>query len=1555
MTNSFRARPAFRRGLGFGVSVLAITAASQAAAQTAPACVPNEAGYCQVTNTGSSGTITLTSPAKLVNTGAISGTTGVAVTSAVVPLDEATLVMLTIENRAGGSITGTGGTAVAGTGITLINAGTITGNVTGITTYVADGGTITGNLQLGQPVASDFTGQFFVERNPTLGISGTISAGSGIDFYVRSYAASAEVVLGGVLPTSFEVGGVEARGAGTVITTTAAAGTTVGGLMLMGNGSIVNNATIGLFSSVGAGFPVGAQIFPYAINYAGVPETSAQVALRFLTPGANPALQSSYVNYTLPVGAALTAFTNNGTVNGDIRMTTGGFVNAGTINLVTRGQGTVIFTAEDRDFLFNNSGTITYTDTGARTGSALIEANYLGDESTESAVRIRTLLASEGKAARIANSGSIAGGLSASIVARTLTFENSGAIRGANTANAFAYGVDLAVGSAADLDDEVDETILADSVTFLNAATGTIADGVRIDATASTLSFENRGAITGHPEDNRAVSIDQYGLEDEDENSADTTAFTFVNSGTLTGDVVLNTSAVANSVTNSGTITMPVVAGFYADGFYSEALEIAAETNAANSVSFVNTGSVIQNNRAATAVSLEIETNDDGAAATIGVVNSGVIRSDAGATRTPAQYSYDPNGPAYLNPSVALAIQAGDVAGVSTATIENQAGGIISAIGTLAGNQPTGFTDLGVRDATIGIYANADVVNITNAGTIQGGNSVTIPATATIPDDNFETPEGVLGGAIHTVNSVDRIVNTSTGTITGDVELNDGGDTFENYGTITGRVSLGSGDDTFQFGMQTGVLNGTVYGGAGTDTLLFDITGTPGIVDDALRAKFFEFEIERLIGVGTIVTDDEVVIADGGTLILGADSVIDRPGQTAISGGDGDESVTNAGTVNGDVDLGDGDNAVTNSGTVNGDVVVGDGSNTIANSGTVSGSIVAGDGGNQLSNTGTVGGSVTTGSGADALVNTGTIAGPVDLGGGNDSLVVGATGSFGGTVSGGTGSDSLSFGTPAAPFTAAELNGSTFTGFETVNTTGTLGISGNFAAQTFNVQAGQLIGRPGSVLTGNVNVGANATFATVGQVVGNVSVGSGGTLSPGNSPGIATIVGNVALASGSTTLFEFVPAPGQSDQLLISGALNIAAGARLNMTGNRPLTPGVAYDMIIADGGITGTFTVTQAPTVAGFLRYTATRLQLLGTFVAAPTMTVQGNATVNYVNSVLIGGTANAALLAAVPSLLTTSGTASPAAFALLNPQAYATASQLGIEHGLTLGKAGRAGLATTAQEDAGLFVFAHGLANWRPLGGDAALGTSDADSESYGAVGGIGYGNANASIGAFVGKIDSKQDVRGLGARTEANGIVAGFAGHVAVEGFEASALFAYDWSEADTRRAVPAAGTANSHYSLNGLVVDASIGYSLPVSASWAIKPGIGITHIASYRGRAVESGSAAFALTVADETANATFVDAGIKLDGGLGGGAFRPWIQGGVRQQLDGRSTSATAGFAGSPLGLTVSGAVREKTVATAGAGASYALATGFSVYGAYLGEFGGGTGHNVNVGIRFGF
>jgi len=104
---------------------------------------------------------------------------------------------------------------------------------------------------------------------------------------------------------------------------------------------------------------------------------------------------------------------------------------------------------------------------------------------------------------------------------------------------------------------------------------------------------------------------------------------------------------------------------------------------------------------------------------------------------------------------------------------------------------------------------------------------------------------------------------------------------------------------------------------------------------------------------------------------------------------DGDASkITNTGKIGGFVSLGDGINIVTNSGKVNGYIQVGDGNDMVSNGigGDIGTALTLGQGNNTVSNGGSIGSTLTAGDGNDVVTNSGIIGGSLDLAGGNDTL-----------------------------------------------------------------------------------------------------------------------------------------------------------------------------------------------------------------------------------------------------------------------------------------------------------------------------------------------------------------------------------------------------------------------------------------------------------------------------------------------------------------------------------------------------------------------------------------
>lgn len=123
------------------------------------------------------------------------------------------------------------------------------------------------------------------------------------------------------------------------------------------------------------------------------------------------------------------------------------------------------------------------------------------------------------------------------------------------------------------------------------------------------------------------------------------------------------------------------------------------------------------------------------------------------------------------------------------------------------------------------------------------------------------------------------------------------------------------------------------------------------------------------------------------------------------------------------------------------------------------------------------------------------------------------------------------------------------------------------------VNAGSLIVN-GSIASSTVSVGGGATLGGSGTIAGVVTIGPGGILSAGNSPGTLT-VGSLTLNSGSNTVFE-LNTPG-----VIGGATN----DRIIINGTGPsgnLQLGGALTANVASAGYYRLFDVTRGGTISG-------------------------------------------------------------------------------------------------------------------------------------------------------------------------------------------------------------------------------------------------------------------------------------------------------------------------------------------------------------------------------------
>jgi fibronectin-binding autotransporter adhesin len=624
------------------------------------------------------------------------------------------------------------------------------------------------------------------------------------------------------------------------------------------------------------------------------------------------------------------------------------------------------------------------------------------------------------------------------------------------------------------------------------------------------------------------------------------------------------------------------------------------------------------------------------------------------------------------------------------------------------------------------------------------------------------------------------------------------------------------------------------------------------------------------------------------------------------------------------------------------------------NSGTINGAIDLGAGDDTIINSGTINGQIFLRAGNDSVTNAGRIVGTLDMGAGDDAFIL-RSGSSNSIVLGGAGTDTLALqltGTAAAP---DQLNLASHTGFERLRHESGVGVVNGLASfDRIDVLAGRLIGNTGSTMSGGtINVVASAVFGSAGTVNSNVI--NSGMLSPGASPGTMTVNGNVSFAAGSSALFELSPAV--SDRLLVNGALNIASNVTLNIIGQSQLVPGSLLNLVSASSGVTGSFNnVVLSGAIAGQVRQQAGGIQLLALFPESANLGPAAGTTAAYINGLITTNQASSALLAAMPGLLTASGSSDIAGLAQIRPEAYASAGQIGLENGLALATTLRGGAASARNTAPGFFGFAQSIGNWRKLAGNAVDGTTRANISQYGMLGGLGYGSRAASLAAFIGNIAAHQNNAFLAARTRSSGIVLGVAGQYQFGPARIAASLIHDASGAHIKRALPGATLASSHATMTSWTADFNAAISFKVGKNWALEPQVGYTHVWSQRGSVQETGSAAFNLAVDARRTNASFLDASITIRGGrTEGQTLLPWLMAGLRHQTTGRASHANAALLGVVQRINAHGVVRTETVATFGAGLEARVSTMATLFTSLRGELDDGLNSHFNAGLRLSF
>lgn len=1477
---------------------------------------------------------------------------------------KATAVMLgygsVLTNETTGTISGL--TAIdLSSGGTIVNRGTIIGDVAATSpyayssaVYVADGGTVTGNVTFGSST------DMFLQTGAATGVSGTIDGGAGFDIFGWSRNASDSIALDQRTGINFEADYVEALGADTRVTLTAANPVT-NDLYLRGDGTIVNEATID-----------GAAWTYLPISTAGLAQTNG-----------------------------LAAFVNRGTISGGVSGAVYAFTNSGTV-----GAESLLSNAVYQGV---SSGTLSFDNSGAIASS--------GDYYTASLEGYGL----DGLTAT--NSGTITGGLAISATTVldqtapvTIAVANSGTITSAaGNALVISTGSDYYFGGPSAVTLTNDGTVTASGEggvaarLYMQGGFGSKVSSTYAIANTGTIEATGNGLTQTYQDwdgTRYTYTIPAAGLLLD---TGTNVTGTITNSGTIqatgTSAVALLVSGTALDLTNSGMIrggTGSVLAnGYPLDG---TSLAGAIQSWAGADDRIVNTGEIFGSvdlgdgndsieNRGRIEGNVSLGAGDDSFLQRADAVLVGTVDAGEGndGLIVDATVGGAVNGNQFVNFERFTQVGSGNVAysgtfrfdtiGVSGGEVTVAAGQVLTSAGTVTitgGEAAESVTNAGTIAGNVDLGAGDD--RVVNTDTIQGavllgagndrfvegtGSSVAGGVDGGAGDDlygvtlagnrsgigqrsNFERlsveGNGTLGLTLDQGFQSIALAGTSLnlaldGFVVGTVTGSDAAETLAVDGDVA-MVSLGAGNDELALGATR--AGGLYMGGAGSDLLRFTANAPVTLA-------------------GTATGFERIALAGGALTVTGT---LGTAG-TALTFGDDAQSVTVApgGTLAGTIDLGAGNDGfrLTAGGTLLGTVSGGAGTDTatleLVGDRTLGADmlrdfeILNGEGSGTLTLTGAqtyervnAVTNLTIGSGA-------SLTAPVVFGAADKRFTV--AGRFAGSVDGGAGTDAIlvSGGSAAAPVAFGSIANVEAFGM----TAGYATIAGDASLNTVDMSGGRLVGLAGSTIrAAQIVVRSGATFGSAGSVIGNIAVA--GTLSPGASPGTMTVTGNVSLASGSVSLFEITPTV--ADKLVINGGLSIATGSTLRIVAEGAIRPGTSYDLIVASGGIAGSYTtIDKSASLFGFVVQRADRIQLLGQFLGDPAFNPQVARSIDYANAAIQVQPATSMLFAALPALLTASGASNSQAFAQLTPEAYASATQMGVDQTLSLTDVARGpGFATTDREDVGLFTFAQGIAQWHTLGADRDAGTAKARSSGYGFLGGIGIGNRDWSVGVFAGYLDSHQRITALGAATSTDGVVAGVHGRYTAGNVRIGASILYDGGDARTTRALPGASSATGRYGLHSWASDLSVGYALAMANDWTLTPKVGVTYLRTTRDRVSEAGGP-FALTVARDRHVTGFADAGVTFARSeASDAAFRPYVGFGARTRIEGKRADAVAGYAGAPLTLTALGAPRARVTGTATAGVAYRLPSGVELFSTVEAQTGQDDHReNIATGVRLRF
>lgn len=531
-------------------------------------------------------------------------------------------------------------------------------------------------------------------------------------------------------------------------------------------------------------------------------------------------------------------------------------------------------------------------------------------------------------------------------------------------------------------------------------------------------------------------------------------------------------------------------------------------------------------------------------------------------------------------------------------------------------------------------------------------------------------------------------------------------------------------------------------------------------------------------------------------------------------------------------------------------------------------------------------------------------------------------------------------------------------------------------------------------LGGTVLAMAGTTVSGVGTL-NRLSVGSGATLSPGNTVtpfGRLNVLGDLSLLQGASYRVA-AAADGQHSSVNVKGVANLA-GSVLHMGQDGAYAPSTIYTILTAGGGVQGRFDAVSSNLafLTPSLAYGSNQVDLTVQRKQVPDEGNGGTRPIEFTDAAFTGNQLSVArALQSLPAdsplfrrVLNLPNGAPADVFNGLSGEMHATTVSVaqGVANSFVQVPMNRlrtnlaAGMlpgAPTAQlglgsaaalpQSAAQPLWAHVFGNWRSLGGNGNAARSTQRDSGVSVGGDVAVGGG-WRLGGAVGYSDSRSRTGERASSSQADSYSLTVYGGKAFDAGSAklnlSLGASYTWHDMETQRHADAAGlpqTLKADYDGNTTQVFGELGYAIPLTDRLTLEPFVG-TSFSSLRTRAFTESGGDAALRGDAARNNLTTTTLGLHARSAFESDAARGQLFGtlGWRHAFGDVDPASRMAFVQGGESFTTSGVPIARDAALVELGVNMAVSKRTSVGVSYGGQFGeGNRQHSGTLDVRYRF